>query len=105
MSRARERGWCRAVTTIFCALVLVVSTAGRSRAQAQPSSPKLVLHVGHASEITALEFARSKRQIAAGSAEGVVKLWDVGSGLEMQSFQAHKGTVRGLRMFPGDRRL
>jgi WD40 repeat protein len=69
------------------------------------SPPRLVLHAGHGSEITALEFAHGKRMLATGSEDGTIKLWDTSSGLELLTLPSERTAIRGLAMFPNDRRL
>jgi WD40 repeat protein len=74
-------------------------------AQTPYSPPRLVLHAGHGSEITSLEFAHRKRMLATGSEDGAIKLWDTSSGLELLTLPSEATAIRGLAMFPNDRRL
>ncbi|HWY87578.1 MAG TPA: hypothetical protein VNX28_12670, partial [Gemmataceae bacterium] len=48
---------------------------------------------GHKGTITCLAFAPDGKELASGGKEGVVILWDVGSGKALTSLPGHKDMV------------
>lgn len=60
---------------------------------------------GHADRVSALAFSPDRRHLASGSADGVVKVWELGTRLELASFPGHEGGVAGLALAPEARRV
>ncbi len=60
---------------------------------------------GHADTVTAVAFSPDQRHIASGSRDGVVKVWELQTRLELASFPGHGGGVAGVALSAGTRRL
>lgn len=73
--------------TILIILVFTL-TSGTLIAQDKLS---LSLQLGHSDRVTALTFSPDDRYILSGSQDGVLILWDMKTGVEMQRFQGHEG--------------
>jgi WD40 repeat protein len=60
---------------------------------------------GHADTVTAVAFSPDRRHLASGSLDGVAKVWELGTRLELASFPGHEGGVAGVALGPNARRL
>lgn len=67
--------------------------------------PHLVLQVGHAAGVRTSAFSPDGRLLAAGDGNGVVKLWDVRSGVVRASLRVSAGQVTSLAFSPDGRTL
>jgi WD40 repeat protein len=106
-SRIALRRTCLRVT-VFILSAQWFATTPQCQAPDQPkraTPPELIVHTGHTSEITAIDFAHKKLMLAAGSYDGAVKLWDTTSGLELSEIGNGGGGVGGIRFFPSDERV
>ena len=57
---------------------------------------------GHADAVVCLDIASDDQSIASGDYDGRVYIWDLATGQQRKSFQAHRGVVRDVAFFPGD---
>jgi eukaryotic-like serine/threonine-protein kinase len=60
---------------------------------------------GHADTVTAVTFSPDRRLLASGSRDGVVKVWELATALEVHSITAHTGAVGALAFGPSGRLL
>lgn len=60
---------------------------------------------GHADTITALAFSPDRRHLASGSADGMAKVWELGTRLELASYAGVTGGVAGVAISPDGRRV
>ena len=75
-------------------------------AQAQNSSkPELLVQVGHAFQISSLDFNKDGGMLATGSWDNNVKLWDVKTGLVMRTLSGHKDFVYSVNFSPDGKTL
>jgi WD40 repeat protein len=51
---------------------------------------------GHFSAVSALIFSQDDQNIISGGTDGIIKIWDTGTGREMVSVDTKKGFVRDL---------
>ena len=63
------------------------------------------LRLRHGGKIFALAFTPDGKAVASGGSWGVVRLWDVATGKERQSFPGHRGLICSLAFSPDGRRL
>lgn len=63
---------------------------------AQDWTPLHILR-GHLQDVTALDFSLNSQQLASGSADTMVKLWDVGSGELVRTIYDHESRITGIR--------
>ncbi len=90
--------------------ILATSTlgAGPERhvdSSGDPMPEKAVARLGSArfrqvSPATCVAFSPDNKVLAAGSADGVVRLWNVGTGLEARKCKGHTGGITALRFTP-----
>ncbi len=59
----------------------------------------------HATGVSAVGFSPDGRCVAAGTGEGIIKLWDAGAGRELHTLPGHQGFVTALAFNPDGRRL
>jgi hypothetical protein len=55
---------------------------------------------GHGGWVEALALSPDGEALATGSADGAVRLWDVGSGKQLAQFLGHRGAVKSLAFVP-----
>jgi eukaryotic-like serine/threonine-protein kinase len=60
---------------------------------------------GHTDTVTAVAFSPDRKHLASGSLDGVAKVWELGTRLELASFPGHDGGVAGVALSPDARRL
>ncbi len=65
--------------------------------------PPLILH--HDASVLSIAVSPDSRQIAAGTQDGLITLWDALTGQRLHEFRAHESHVRGLAFSPDGRRL
>jgi WD40 repeat protein len=58
------------------------------------------LRLRHSREINAVAFSPDGLKLATGSSDGTVKLWDLGNGHELLTYDGHKAKVRCLAWSP-----
>lgn len=59
---------------------------------------QLALLAGHSAVVTAVAVSRDGKQIATGSADGLIKLWDADSFHPLSALGGHTGPVRTIRL-------
>ena len=64
-----------------------------------------MLMEGHDGLIRSLAYNPDGRRLATGDGEGVVKVWDTRTGLEVLSLSAHDGAVNGVNFSPDGQTL
>ena len=92
---------------VLRAAFLVLTVVGSQQllsAQAKGRSQPLVL-AGQADRITALSFSPDGRWLVSGSANAVVKLWEIPSGRESRSLKSHTKSISSLVFSPDSRSL
>ncbi|KAK5205430.1 hypothetical protein LTR72_007062 [Exophiala xenobiotica] len=74
--------------------------------EAPPCEPPL-LHslVGHRKYVRCFTFSLDGKQLASGSSDCTIRLWDVATGLTSQEFEGHKALVEGVAFSPDGKRL
>jgi WD40 repeat protein/tRNA A-37 threonylcarbamoyl transferase component Bud32 len=60
---------------------------------------------GHAGPVTVLAFSNDRKHLASGGQDGVARVWELATRLEVRSFPGHNGGVAGLTFSPDTRRL
>ncbi|PPQ85245.1 hypothetical protein CVT25_010018 [Psilocybe cyanescens] len=65
--------------------------------------PLLTIHVPGAMEIYAVTFSMNGAQIASGSTDGFVRIWDASSGEELKILKGHNGVVNSVSFTSDDR--
>lgn len=64
------------------------------------SKPELVIQTGHASLVNSIAFSPDGKLMASGSGDDTVRLWDVGTGLQIKSFSGHTGYIMSVVFSP-----
>ncbi|KAK6346360.1 hypothetical protein TWF730_010686 [Orbilia blumenaviensis] len=59
----------------------------------------------HTSAVTTVLFSPNGKQLASGSADGTVRLWDVATGQQLKSFEGHNTTILKIAFLPEDNQL
>ncbi|MGH7201697.1 MAG: WD40 repeat domain-containing protein [Planctomycetaceae bacterium] len=59
----------------------------------RPPAPRVYELAGHTGKIPALAFSPDGRQLASGSLDGTVRIWEVATGREVHRFEGHRGAV------------
>src|SRR5215813_6087467 len=93
--------WTKGLTVvawvIFLLVALLVTQAGPPAESPWPSTsettgaPKLVPQMGHLM-VASIAFSPNGRHILSGGVDAALKLWDVATGRELQTFVGHTGT-------------
>ncbi|KAL5374449.1 hypothetical protein DPSP01_011902 [Paraphaeosphaeria sporulosa] len=60
---------------------------------------------GHSSGIYSVAFSPNSRQLASGSVDRTVKVWDVGSGACLQTLEGHSNSIHSVAFSPNSRWL
>jgi WD40 repeat protein/tRNA A-37 threonylcarbamoyl transferase component Bud32 len=60
---------------------------------------------GHADAVVVVAFGPERRHLASGSRDGVAKVWELATRLEVASFSGHEGGVSGVALSLDGRRL
>jgi len=69
-----------------------------------PSKEILTLR-GHKDTVTSVAFSPNSQQLASGSMDNTIKLWDVRSGKQLNSLRGHKKWVNCVTFSPDGERL
>jgi WD40 repeat protein len=73
---------------------------GRAPPMEDSWTPMIQALVGHEETVRIITFSRDGKQIASGSADGVVKLWDAVTGSLQQTLEAHPMKITALAFLP-----
>ena len=60
---------------------------------------------GHDGYASGVAFGPDGSRLASGGADGVVRVWDLGTGAEALAFRGHRGAVFGVAFGPDGRRV
>ncbi|KAL2889580.1 Vegetative incompatibility protein HET-E-1 [Ceratocystis lukuohia] len=71
----------------------------------EDSNPCLQTLGGHCDNVTSVVFSHDGQQLASGSGDKTVKIWDPESGACMQTFEGHDGWVRSVAFSHDGQRL
>jgi len=82
----------------FTGLVLTLVCAGTLMRAATSQTPQLVAQTRYPAGITDLVFSRDGKTLA--GAGGIVKLWDVASGIELRTFKGLTAKAQGVAFSP-----
>jgi WD40 repeat protein len=98
-----QGGFCRAVVLVVIAWTLPWD---RSPAQAaDPRRPELLLPLGHSQDITSVALSEDSRLVLTGSWDNTARLWDVQTGLTLQTFSGHAREIRSVALSSDGRRV
>src|SRR5262249_30823251 len=87
----RCRRW-NSVGQVLWAIVITLSVVRSSSLFAQAPTLRAPLR-GHENSIQSVAFSPDGRTLASASADGTIRLWDVGTGKTVQNFKGHGGAV------------
>lgn len=59
-----------------------------------------ITEVGHTQSVTSVVFSPDGMQLASGSDDGTIRLWDVATGQEVQRFEGHTDYVNSVAFSP-----
>ncbi len=62
---------------------------------AQP--PQLLVQLGHSDRVMCLDYSLDGKFIISGGNDNLIKLWEVGSGLMVRTFQGHNGLIYDVK--------
>ncbi len=79
-------------------LVLMLSLA--AAADASASDPALGLFFGYSKAVSAAAFSPNGRQAVSGGQDNLVRLWDIPTGLLLQTFDVETGSVASVAFSP-----
>jgi WD40 repeat protein/serine/threonine protein kinase len=60
---------------------------------------------GHTSSVNSVAFSPDGERLATGSADKIVKIWDINTGKELLSLAGHKGPINSLAFAPDGQRM
>jgi WD40 repeat protein len=67
--------------------------------------PGFLRLAGHRGDVRQLVFSRDGRRLFTGGSDGLVKVWDTATGLELRTIPAHPSGVSGLAVSPDGKTL
>ncbi|MBI4752508.1 MAG: hypothetical protein HY774_28790, partial [Acidobacteria bacterium] len=70
-----------------------------------PGGPLLFTLDGHQYSVTAVAIFPDGKRIVSGSANGILKIWDLETRAELATFRGHTGEVTAVAVLPDGRRL
>lgn len=74
-------------------------------ASALGQRPEMVAQTGHTFVVSSVAFSPDGKTLASGSADQMIKLWDVASGTELRSLSGHTGVVWSVAFSPDGKTL
>jgi len=95
---------CLVKAVLLLALTGLVSCRGPAQ-PAAPQHPVAVTEVGHAEELSAVAISRNLLFAASADKKGVVLIWELASGLEVQRLSGLTGEVVALALHPTGEQL
>ncbi|KAK5312608.1 hypothetical protein LTR93_011270 [Exophiala xenobiotica] len=66
---------------------------------------KIMKNMSHRKYVRCFTFSLDGKQLASGSSDCTIRLWDVATGLTSQEFEGHKALVEGVAFSPDGKRL
>ncbi|SLM35266.1 nacht and wd40 domain protein, partial [Lasallia pustulata] len=60
---------------------------------------------GHSSSVSAVAFSPAGKQLASGSRDNTVRIWDAATGATLQTLKGHSGPVRAVAFSPDGKQL
>jgi len=86
-------------------LLIALLLAFAPPAHAAKHSAELFLQTGHASGVNSVSFSPHGKQIASGSRDNTVKLWNVDTGELLKTLSGHASEVSSVSFSPDGKRI
>ncbi|MCU1267895.1 MAG: (Myosin heavy-chain) kinase [Acidobacteria bacterium] len=77
----------------------------KAKGEANGNVPQLVMATGHSNLVSSVAFSPAGKLLASASHDATIKLWDIGSGKELNTLVGHSGFVWSVAFSPDGRIL
>ncbi|BCM88445.1 hypothetical protein IAD21_00276 [Abditibacteriota bacterium] len=86
-------------------VALVAPTQKVAAASTASTHPQLALQIGHSSMVETVAYSPDGRELASGSSDNTIKLWDVQTGLLLRTLTGHTGIINSVAFSSDGRKL